>query len=275
MEELNTYYDLGSLSMYDTDVINFTPENQEETIDALVSKNYKRVISRIKNIQTELEENLETRKLENQYVDFGKDRNLIELPKVLTIFPRYRTMPTEQGLTRWEKFAKEKGIKKKSKRSKLVYNEELQDWVPRYGKYSTKKVADKLDIIRVVKPGKFVDPWQKGKDEKSFGKSKQKLNELKNVMRKKGLNPNMKDPNARRVKRIRKGKVNSLQNKKKKINHALSNVAVSNSSLGRFDHKTNKEIKRTKAAHDKKPHFKTFKEERNRNKDVLRRVLMD
>lgn len=272
MEELNTYYDVGSLSLYDTAVINFTPETQEKQIDDLVSHNYKRIITKIRNIQTEIQEELDTRKLEHQYIDFDKDKNIIQLPVKLTIFPRYRTMPTNQGLTKWEQFAKEKGIKKKKKRSRLVYNEDVQDWVPRWGKNSSKKVSDKFDIIRVVKPGQFVDPFKKDRDEKSFERSKQKLNEMKNDMRKKGLNPNMK-----RVKKIRKGKgkVNNLQNKKNKINHALNNVAVSNSSLGRFDHRTNKEIKRSKAGYDKKPMFKNFKEEKTRNKDVLRRIMMD
>ena len=36
-------------------------------------------------------------------------------------------------MTRWEKFAAEKGIKKKQKREKLVVDETAQSWRPRYG----------------------------------------------------------------------------------------------------------------------------------------------
>lgn len=47
-----------------------------------------------------------------------------KLPKPTTILPRIRKVPGPKPLTKWEKFAKEKGIKKK-KRDKKVYDKEL------------------------------------------------------------------------------------------------------------------------------------------------------
>ena len=46
-----------------------------------------------------------------------------QLPEPTTTFPRLRALPpSEAPLTKWEKFAKEKGIKKR-KRSKEVLDE--------------------------------------------------------------------------------------------------------------------------------------------------------
>lgn len=41
-----------------------------------------------------------------------------KLPKPTTVLPRLRKVPGPKPLTKWEKFAKEKGIKKKKKDKK-------------------------------------------------------------------------------------------------------------------------------------------------------------
>ena len=47
-------------------------------------------------------------------------------------------MPKEKEKTKWEKFAEKKGIQKKRKNGKLVFNEAKGDWEPKYG-YKGKK----------------------------------------------------------------------------------------------------------------------------------------
>lgn len=47
-------------------------------------------------------------------------------------------MPKEKEKTRWDKFAEKKGIKGKKRDGKLEFNEELQEWKPKYG-YKGKK----------------------------------------------------------------------------------------------------------------------------------------
>ena len=46
--------------------------------------------------------------------------------------PRSRPVPKPKGLTKWEKFARERGIKKK-KKEKLAWDDNSQGWKPRYG----------------------------------------------------------------------------------------------------------------------------------------------
>lgn len=47
-----------------------------------------------------------------------------KLPEPTTVLPRLRKVPGPKPLTKWEKFAKEKGIKKK-KKDKKVYDTTL------------------------------------------------------------------------------------------------------------------------------------------------------
>jgi len=69
----------------------------------------------------------------------------VELPAGETPFPRTKPLPpTEKPMTKWEKFAKEKGIKKR-KRSKLVYDEQTDEWKRRHG-YDRVKDADRIII---------------------------------------------------------------------------------------------------------------------------------
>jgi regulator of ribosome biosynthesis len=57
----------------------------------------------------------------------------ITLPKPEMQLPREKPVPKEKEKTRWEKFADKKGIQKKRKDGKLVYDEAKGDWVPKYG----------------------------------------------------------------------------------------------------------------------------------------------
>ncbi|CAG8711022.1 6265_t:CDS:2, partial [Cetraspora pellucida] len=55
-----------------------------------------------------------------------------ELPKIITAIPREKPLPKPKPPTRWERFAKLKGIKKNTK-SRLIYDEKRGEWVPRWG----------------------------------------------------------------------------------------------------------------------------------------------
>jgi regulator of ribosome biosynthesis len=55
-------------------------------------------------------------------------------------------------MTRWEKFRLEKGMPARKKRSRMVYDPITQDWVPRHGFGSAKKIADKHQWVMEDKP---------------------------------------------------------------------------------------------------------------------------
>ena len=56
----------------------------------------------------------------------------IALPAPTLPLPRAKPVPVAKPLTKWEKYAKQKGIQQRNK-EKLVWNDEVKDWVPRWG----------------------------------------------------------------------------------------------------------------------------------------------
>jgi regulator of ribosome biosynthesis len=67
------------------------------------------------------------------------------------LLPREKPLPKPKPLTKWERFAKEKGISHK-KKEKMVWDDEKQDWVARWGRDGKNK--EKEDVwIREVKGG--------------------------------------------------------------------------------------------------------------------------
>ncbi|ELP86649.1 hypothetical protein EIN_092140 [Entamoeba invadens IP1] len=61
----------------------------------------------------------------------------LDTPEML--FPREKKVPVPKPPTKWELFAKRKGIVK-PKRSQKVWNQETHSYVPRFGKGSTKQM---------------------------------------------------------------------------------------------------------------------------------------
>ncbi|XP_065844220.1 uncharacterized protein [Oscarella lobularis] len=57
---------------------------------------------------------------------------LAELPKPSIAVPREKPVPKPAPPTKWEQYAKLKGIQKK-KRSRMVFDEASKDWKPRWG----------------------------------------------------------------------------------------------------------------------------------------------
>merc|ERR1719329_166202 len=91
------------------------------------------------------------------------DAVVVKRPAKETIVcPREKPLPATMPKTRWEKFAEEKGIRKQ-KRSRLVFDDTVQDWVPRHGYKSKKQMEAKQNWCVEVKPGDdpHEDPFEK------------------------------------------------------------------------------------------------------------------
>ncbi|KAA8893524.1 ribosome biogenesis regulatory protein-domain-containing protein [Sphaerosporella brunnea] len=72
-----------------------------------------------------------------------------ELPDPVTTLPREKPIPKDREPTKWELFAKKKGIKAKKKDGKLVYDEEKQEWVPKWGYKGKNKEAEAQWLVEV------------------------------------------------------------------------------------------------------------------------------
>jgi regulator of ribosome biosynthesis len=73
-------------------------------------------------------------------LEHDKAQLTVKLGVPTTILPREKPCPIEKGKTKWEKFREEKGLPARKKRSRLVFDEITNDWVPRWGFGSIKKV---------------------------------------------------------------------------------------------------------------------------------------
>ena len=259
MEEINYYYDPGLLTVYDANPL---PESEEKKTQQ-VFKSYKTLLKKLTTMKEEEEMKNETRKLANQYKDFDIMDNEVVLPEPITEFPRFKRLPEARPMTKWETFAKKKGIKKKT-RKRLVWSEDVKDWVPRYGRNSIKKIQEERDGIREAKPGEeFVDVFQRTKDEKNLAKARQKLKETKNQANRVG---------PENVKKYTKGQKSTQM--KEKLTKAINNTEMATASMGKFDSKSGKAVKQKgiRKKGDKKV-FKDFKTEYSRDKDILKKVL--
>nr|CAG4637311.1 EOG090X0CBY [Ceriodaphnia reticulata] len=167
-------YDLGNLLAYDINDldVNQLRADKEAFLTNLSRDNVQLLINKIFQ--------LPTLKVDNEVV--------IKLPAATTRLPRAKPAPKEKQLTKWEKYAKEKGITKR-KKSKATWDEELQachtlklKWVPRFG--FKKALAEKEKNWVVEVPGNAkdsCDPIALHKTKKQEAVAKNELQRLRNI----------------------------------------------------------------------------------------------
>ena len=161
-----------------------------------------------------------------------------QLPEPTTTFPRLRALPpSEAPLTKWEKFAKEKGIKKR-KRSKEVFDEKTDEWKRRYG---YQRARDGNDVIiapgkMTDVPGKTEDPFTREEREKRERTLKNREKQDKNLMNavaEKGVKA--LPPTLRLAVTGKKDSVGSGKLGKREMKDVAARVAHSTASVGKFN----------------------------------------
>lgn len=116
---------------------------------------------------------------------------LFTLPPPTTTLPREKSLPKEKPKTKWEKFAEEKGIKKKAKDGKLVYDEETGKWVPKWGYGGINKKLDNQWLVELPENPKnpeddFADPRSLDRQERKKLVKKNQKQQEKNAKRSSG-----------------------------------------------------------------------------------------
>ena len=79
------------------------------------------------------------------------DGVVAELPPISTALPREKPLPKPKPMTKWQAFAATKGIAPKPRRDRLVFDEEKQDWVPKWGYKGKNKETEEQWIVEVPK----------------------------------------------------------------------------------------------------------------------------
>ncbi|XP_014486293.1 PREDICTED: ribosome biogenesis regulatory protein homolog [Dinoponera quadriceps] len=118
-----------------------------------------------------------------------EDAIVAKLPKPEYVLPRSLAIPKPKPLTKWQQFAKEKGIQTKKKgRSKLKWDKELKKWVPTYG-YERAKAQEQKEWLIETKDNANPndDPFTKAKEAKQERQSKNELQRLRNIARSKNI----------------------------------------------------------------------------------------
>jgi regulator of ribosome biosynthesis len=148
----------------------------------------------------------------NLPVERVEDVIVAKLPKGSTVFPREKPLPKAKPPTKWEQYAKLKGIQKK-KKSRMVFDETTKEWKPSWGYKKTKDKDTTNDWVIEIK--KNEDPNQdffsKRTQEKNERVAKNELKRLRNIARSSkkkvpgvGLTPNLTDDKYQDKNKVRR-----------------------------------------------------------------------
>lgn len=115
-------------------------------------------------------------------VEIVEDVFVAKLPAPETLLPREKPVPKQKPPTKWEQYAKMKGITK-TKKSKMVFDEASGEWKPRWG-YKRKNDSTKQWLVEIKSnedPNQ--DFFAKRTTEKNERVAKNELQRLRNIAR--------------------------------------------------------------------------------------------
>lgn len=240
-------YDLGNLMAYDpvTTIDEHSIVNDDEYRKDIVLSSVRHILGKLWALPSE---------------DSELDGKIAFLPRPTTKLPREKPLPEPKEQTRWEKFAERKGIKN-TKRSRIVWDEGAQDWLPRYGLGSSKKrdralndwvieeahdgsikVGDKKRATaKKTRSGMFEDPFDMKDKAKNDTKKKQLRNQLRNMRKAQKsrsapigvIDGDLKAGSGYSGSGALKHEV--FKEKKARIDRAIKAAKLSTASMGRFD----------------------------------------
>jgi regulator of ribosome biosynthesis len=115
------------------------------------------------------------------------------LPAPTTILPREKRIPADKPMSKWQEFAKKKGIKDKKRDGKLVYDEASGEWLPKYG-YKGKNKEGLNDWLVEVDPKK--DRTDGGEHDARKEKREERVERIKRNERRMRANERRNDTNS-------------------------------------------------------------------------------
>eukprot|EP00033_Pygsuia_biforma_P001969 GCRY01002192.1.p1 GENE.GCRY01002192.1~~GCRY01002192.1.p1 ORF type:complete len:352 (-),score=63.92 GCRY01002192.1:53-1072(-) len=251
----NLNYDLGNLMAVDPTSVDLKlfRKNQKDYIQKVGRENTQLLINKIFSLPSER-------------IDLGV---MVSLPESTTVVPRAKPLPKPKQPTKWEEFAKKKGIQKR-KRDRMVYDEDSGEYKARWG---YKRINDDEDLQVMPHSNKIPegsDPWEVAREDK-------KKNVTKNEkQRKSNLGKNSKQQTLPSTVSLTNAPTHFRRHDKEDVQRSLQNVQVSTASLGRFDKKLDGEdkIKKpSKKIHDSVSRGEVVHGEKARNMKLLDKIL--
>ncbi|KAK4874880.1 hypothetical protein RN001_014240 [Aquatica leii] len=214
-KHLDLQYDLGTLLAVDTNSLDLKSlrDNRNEYLLNLSRDNVQLLLNKIWELPT-------------QQID---ETLVVKLPPAKFVLPRARPVPKPKPLTKWEQFAKLKGIKK-TKKAKLSWDEQLNKWVPLYG---YKRAAAERERDWVLEVPATADPMEDQFLRKKTGRvekvAKNELQRLRNIAK------------ARNIKIPRVGVTHPDVSSSKDLQTSITVARSATASLGKFQDKLPKE----------------------------------
>ncbi|GAA5841036.1 hypothetical protein JCM9279_001296 [Rhodotorula babjevae] len=158
------------------------------------------------------------------------DDVIADLPPIATGLPREKPLPKQAPETKWQAFAKAKGIAPKEKKDRMVYDEERQEWVPRWGYKGKNKDKEEQWIHEVPNNADpNFDPRAAAKQERKARSLKNESQRLQNLQR--------VAANAAQQVQASSARTSQRDARKQEIEHTLKASKKSTASLGKFDDK--------------------------------------
>ena len=151
--------DLGNLMGSEVNDLNLEPSSEkfEEKLKSRARDNTQLLYNEIWTLPTERVE----------------EAIVVVLPPPSTVIPREKPIPKPKPLTKWERYAKEKGIEKK-KQPKKVWDDVVKEWVPRFG-YKKAQAEAQKNWMMEYKEGQDEDPFEKAIEAKRERVAKNEL----------------------------------------------------------------------------------------------------
>ena len=287
----NIFFDTRRLVIIDSNNILNSKNNEKELTETIMinkaKQNYIDFASSLFDILNKQQGE------EKEDLDYDKAPDELTLPENIITLPRSLPVPIPKPPTKWEKYKMEKGITQR-KRSRMVYSEEVGDWVPRWGKGSVKHIQDSMNwLMEEKEPG--VNPFEQKSNEKQIAKAKQMKRQIKNeefaknyLAKKKGnlnqmnnnKNEETSEPKQHISEKMRKAfkaqkEIQRLNEDKKNLGKRLEQVQKSTRSMGNFDKKlkNEKEINLLKKKRVGKDILNDKSKEKSRNQRILDNIL--
>ncbi|XP_026148005.1 ribosome biogenesis regulatory protein homolog [Mastacembelus armatus] len=214
-KELDLDFDIGNLLASDKNRIDcrdVREQRKEDFLRALARGNTQLLINEVWK----------------QPTDRVQEAIVAKLPDPTTPLPREKRLPKPKPPTKWEQFAKLKGIQKK-KKTNLVWDETAKEWRRRWGyKRANDDTKDWLiEVPETADPNE--DQFAKRMKAKKERVAKNELNRLKNIAR------------VQKVKVPGLGLTPKAQQSKDELTRAVSVAKTSTASMGRFQEQLPKE----------------------------------
>ncbi|KAJ3290467.1 Rhodanese- sulfurtransferase [Borealophlyctis nickersoniae] len=172
-------FDLGNLVAFDLNAVDESQlrTNPKDCLQNLARDGTQLLLNQIFNLPT-------TTTLEGVFA---------QLPEAVTVLPRAKPLPKPKPMTRWEKFAKTKGIQQ-TKKSRMAFDEATGEYRPRWGYKGTNNDSLEDWIKEVPADGDAMeDQYEKERAEKKERVAKNNKQQRRNLeeaaAREAGKNP--------------------------------------------------------------------------------------